>query len=170
MAIVPVGRASVQMIDSANKDSSASFRVSVANAQAYIAAADQTARDGTDVGLLLNSALNISRAAGTNNYRKYDVGVEYMNDQAIQPSEDAGIYRSNKWKVTGRTTNNGVPALDTVYVPEYLITGVVMESDGISANIDDEPMLSFVAEFISTALSKYGTAFTSVVSVQRNDT
>lgn len=171
MALVEVGRASFQLIDSANKESSGSFRVSPANARAYLAAADQAARDATAVGLLLARGLAITRGSEVaNSYKLYaSVGIDWVNDAAVKPSQAAAVYRSNKWKVTGRTTNNGVPAIDTVYVPEYLITGVDMESDGISADLTDQPVADFVTSFVATALSKFGTAFTSVLSIQRND-
>lgn len=171
MALVEVGRASLQLIDSADKLSSPSFRVSPANARAYLAAADQSARDATAVGLLLGRTLAITRGSEVaNSYKIFaDVGIQWVNDAAVTPSTASAVYRSNRWKVTGRTTNNGVPAIDTVYVPEYLITGVVMESDGISADLTDQPVQDFVTSFIATALSKYGTAFTAVLSIQRND-
>jgi len=169
MAIVEVGIASFQVGDSAKKLASGSFYVTAAKARLYIAAADQTARDATAVGLLLSTALSITRAAATNQYKKWACGIDFLNDAYAPPAIDAGIYNSNKWKVTGNTTNAGVPAIDTVYVPEYLITGVVMASDGISADLTDAPVSAFVTQFIASALSKYYTAFTSVISIQRND-
>lgn len=169
MALIELGRASVQVGDSAKKLASASFLISAANAEAWVAAADQTARDATNAGKLLTRALNITRAAGTEGYKLYEVCKIVINDAFAFPASDAGVYNSNRWKVTGKTTNAGVPALDTIYVPEYLITGVVMESDGISADLTDAPISNFVTEFLATALSKYYTAFTQVVSIQRND-
>lgn len=171
MALIEVGRASLQLIDSANKESSISFRVTPTAARAYLAAADQAARDATAVGLLLGRALAITRGSEVaNSYKTFaDVGIVWVNDAAVKPSTAAAVYRSNRWKVTGRTTNASVPAIDTVYVPEYLITGVDMESDGISALLSDQPIQDFVTSFVATALSKYGTAFTSVLSIQRND-
>jgi len=169
MAIVEQFIASLQVGDSAKKLGSGSVRVSATDARAYIAALDQTARDATKVGLLLDSFIDVTRAAATNYYRKYSVESNFINDAFDYPEPDDGIYISNKWRVTGKTTNAGLPVIDSFYLPEYLITGVVMESDGISANLDDEPMANLVVQLLDTALSKYGTAFTEILSVQRND-
>ena len=171
MALVERGFASWQAIDSANKESSGSFYVTPANARSYLAAADQAARDATAVGLLLSRSMAISRVSEVaNSYRVFaDVGIRWINDAAVKPGTAAAVYRSNKWKVTGRTTNAGFPATDTVYIPEYLITGVDMESDGISAVLTDQPVQDFVTSFVATALSRFNTAFTAVISIQRND-
>jgi len=169
MAIVEQFIASIQVGDSASKFASGSVRVSPTDARAYLAAADQTARDATKVGLLLDGMIDVTRAAGTNGYKKWSVEANFINDAFVYPAADAGIYNSNKWKVTGATTNAGLPAVDTFYIPEYLVTGVEMESDGISADLDEEPVANLVVQILDTALSKYGTAFTSVISIQRND-
>jgi len=57
-----------------------------------------------------------------------------------------------------------------MYIPQYLITGVVMDADGISADLADAPMDNLVVQILDTGLSSFGTAITSVLSVQRNDT
>jgi len=169
MAETEVGRASVEVGDSAGHLASASFRVTPAKARLYFAAADAAARLATDVGKLLNRALLITQANATTGWKRRQVQIEWVSDAFVYADESAGIYNSNRWKVTGSTTNNGVPAIDTVYVPEYLISGVVMESDGISADLSDPPVSDFVTEFVNTALSKYGTAFSVVLSIQRSD-
>jgi len=169
MAVVEQFIASLQVGDSASHFGSASVRVSPTDARAFLAAADQTARDATKVGLLLDSFIDVTRAAATNYWKKQSVEANFINDTFVYPDEDLAIYRSNKWKVTGNTTNNSLPAIDTFYIPEYLVTGVVMESDGISANLDDEPIANLVVQILDTALSKYGTAFTEILSIQRND-
>lgn len=169
MAIVEQFIASLQVGDSAKKFGSGSVRVSAVDARAYLAAADQTARDATKVGLLLDSFIDVSRAAASNFYKKYSVESNFINDTFVFPATGDAIYISNKWKVTGSTTNGGLPVVDSFYIPEYLVTGVVMESDGISADLTDEPMANLVVQILDTGLSKYGTAFTAVLSVQRND-
>lgn len=169
MAIVEQFIASLQVGDSAEKLSSGSVRVGAVDARAYLAAADQTARDATKVGLLLDAMIDVTRAAGTNGYKKWSVESNFINDSYAAPADDAGIYNSNKWKVTVATTNNGLPAVDTFYIPQYLVTGVVMESDGISALLTDPPVDNLVTQIVDTAVSKYGTAVTSVISIQRND-
>lgn len=169
--LIEAGFASAVMVDAAKKglESSASFRVSPANARAYLAAADQSARDASKVGLLLSTALAITSVAGLPDSVKVaaHVGIDWISDNLVKPT--GSVYRSNKWKVTGRTTNGVLPAIDTVYIPEALLSGVTMESDGISASLTTNPTLAFVTQFLDTALSKFGTAFTSVLSIQRND-
>jgi len=169
MAIVEQFIASVQVGDSATKLGSGSIRVGAVDARAYVAAANQAARDATKVGLLLDAFIDVTRAAGTNYYRKWCVECNFINDAFEYPDTDQAIYISNKWKVTGKTTNGGLPVIDTFYLPEYLITGVVMESDGISADLTDEPMANLVVQILDTALSKYNSAFTEILSIQRND-
>jgi len=71
MAIVEQFLASLQLGDSSKGSlASGTMRVSATDARAYIAAADQTARDATKVGLLLDSFIDVTRAAGTNGYKK----------------------------------------------------------------------------------------------------
>lgn len=169
MAIVEQFIAGLQLGDSAKKLASGAVRVSPTDARAYLAAADQTARDATKVGLLLDGMIDVTRAAGTNGYKKWTIQSDFINDSFAYPSIDAAIYNSNRWKVTGSTTNNGLPATDTFYIPQYLVTGVVMESNGINADLTDDPVANLVTQVLDTALSKYGTAFTAVLSVERND-
>lgn len=169
--LVEKGFASVQYIDSAKKLASASFYVSPADARAYLAAADAAARVASDVGVLLLRAKNIARVVDFPDSIKVDahVGIDWVSDNVVAPGVDQGVYNSNKWKITGTTTNGGLPAIDTVYVPEYLLTGVVMESNGINADLTDPPVSDFVTAFVATALSKFNTAFTTVISISRND-
>lgn len=170
MAIVEQFIASVQLGDSSKGSlASASVRVSAADARAYLAAANQAARDATDVGLLLDALIDVTRAAGTNGYKKWSVESNFINDAFARPNKDDAIYNSNMWKVTFNTTNGGLPAIDTIYVPQYLVTGVVMDADGISADLEDPPIDNLVTQLVATGLSKYGTAITSVISIQRND-
>lgn len=168
MAEVATYIASVQMGDSAKKLASASFIVSAADAAAYIAAANAAARASTDVGVLLDAALDISRA-GTTGWKKWSIQADFLNDTFEYPDTSAAIYNTNRWKVTFQTTNAGIPAVDSLYVPEYLIIGVVMESDGISADLTDDPVAAFCTALVATGLSKYRTAITNVLSIQRND-
>jgi len=146
--------ASVQVGDSGKRLGSASFIVSAADAKAYIAAADAAARAATDVGVLLDAALNISRADLLSGWKKWTIQADFMNSLFEYPDKDDAIYVTNRWKVTFSTTNAGIPAVDTIYVPEYLITGVVMNDDGVSANLGDAPVSDFVTAFEATALSK----------------
>jgi len=169
MAIQEVFIASVQCRDSAGRLSSASVRVGATDARAYIAAANQGARDATKVGLLLLALQDLTETDGNETYKKWSLQADFVNDAHVAPSSDQ-IYNSNKWRVTGQTTNAGIPTVDHVYIPQSKLTGITMESDGISADLTDEPAANFVVQFIDTAVSKYNTAFTDVISIQRNDT
>lgn len=169
MAEVETYIASVQLGDSARRLGSASFVVAAADARAYIAAADAAARLATDVGVLLDAAVKVTRATGAQYWKKWSIQADFLNDAFIYPTPEDGIYITNRWKVTFSTTNAGIPAVDTVYIPEYLVTGVAMDSDGISAQLDDAPIDDFVSAFLATGLSKYRTAVTGVLSIQRND-
>lgn len=169
MAEVEVFHASVQVGDGAKLLASGSMRVSPANARLYLAAANAAARAATDVGILLARMLATTRAAGTQTWKKWSILSDFVNDAFVYPATDSGIYNSNKWKVTVQTTNNGLPAIDTFYVPEYLITGVAMASNGIDADLGDQPIADFAAAVVSTGISKYGTAITAVLSISRND-
>jgi len=169
MAEVATYIASVQLGDSARRLGSASFVVSAADAQAYIAAANAAARLATDVGVLLDAAVKVTRATGQNFWKKWSIQADFLNDAFVYPSAGDAIYISNRWKVTFSTTNAGIPAVDTVYIPEYLVTGVEMDSDGISADLGDDPIADFVTAFLATGLSKYRTPVTGVLSIERND-
>lgn len=169
MAVVEAGRVSVQVGDSAGKLSSASFNVTAAAAKAWVDAADQAARDATAAGTLLATALAISRASASTDWKQEEGCKIAINDTFAYPATSLAQYNSNKWAVKGMTDNAGFPSIDTVYVPQYLITGVVMESDGVSALLSDAPVSAFVTAFLATALSKFYTPFTSVISIKRND-
>lgn len=169
MAIVEQFIASVQVWDSAGKNASASFYVGAVDARAYLAAANQAARDTTKVGLLLLSALNMTLAEGTNYYRKFSVESNFVNDTGVQAPVGDGAFNSNKWKVTVRTTKAGLPAEDTVYIPMRDPSQVTMESDGVTVDLSQPVADDLVTQVIDTALSKYGTAITAVTSITVND-
>ena len=169
MAIVTQYIASVQVWDSARKLGSASFYVSETDAKAYAAAADSTARAATKVGLLLTSALNMTEAEGTNFYYKHSLQCNFINNAAENAPVAAGSFNSNRWKVTVETTNNGLPATDSIYIPMRDITQVSMEGDGVSVNMVEPVADDLIVQILDTALSKYGTAITGVASITVND-
>jgi len=170
MAQVPVYYASFQLGDSAGKLGSGSFRVSAADAKAYFAAADTAARAATDVGVLLAAALPLTKYASfATCWHMFEVVGRFINDAFVFPDPDDGLYNSNKWKVTFRTTNGGIPATDTLYLPDYAVTGIVMDSNGIDADPADAPVDAFIAALLDTGLSKYNTAITEVLTISRND-
>lgn len=170
MAIQEVFFASVQVAGSSKNQrlASASVRVSPTDARAYIAAADQTARDATKVGLLLDSLIDMTIAAGSNAYKMWRLDSQFINDAYAPPAIDADVYNSNKWKVTYQTTNNGLPTLESFYIPQRE-TGFVMESNGINVDLTDTEAANLIVQLLDTGVSSYGTAITSVVEIVAND-
>jgi len=171
MAIVEKFIASLQIGGSNQKLGSVSQRVSPTDARAYIAAADQTARDATKVGLLLDSMLDITIAAATNIYKKYGVECSFVNDTFAFAPKDGDVYKSQALKVTYQTTNAGLPTVDTAYV-YFRRTDYVMDSDGVSivisggANVAIE---NYIAQLVDTGVSDFGTPITAVHSITVND-
>ena len=170
MAIVEQFFASVQVGDSAQRLGSAGgVRVSPTDARAYVAAADQTARDATKVGLLLDSLLDGMEAAGSQTYKMWRLDSYFVNDAFVFPAAGADVYNSNRYKVTGTTTNAGIPALDSFYVPQRNVAWL-MESNGINVDLTDTEPANLIVQVLDTALSKYGTAFSAVTEITVNDT
>jgi len=170
MAIVDRFIAGVQVWDSASLKGSFSQRVGAADARAYVAAANQAARDATDVGLLLITALDMTASHGANHYTKWFLNADFVNDAATPEPKDDQLYRSNSVKITYVTTNAGLPVLESTYVPmrrdDFTLFGsnpVQIDFSGAGAALD------FATDLIATGLSSYGTAITSVVEMSLND-
>jgi len=171
MAIVEKFIASLQIGASNQKLGSVSQRVAPVDARAYIAAADQTARDATKVGLLLDSLIDITIAAGTNIYKKWSLESEFLNDAFAFAPKDGDVYKSQGLKVTYQTTNAGIPTVESVYV-WFRRTDYVMDSDGVSVVIDggdNVAIENYIAQLVDTGLSSFGTAITAVHSITVND-
>jgi hypothetical protein len=169
MAIVVRGIASVEVGDSAGKLASASQRVSEADTKLYVAAANQAARDATDVGLLLITMLDMTAAHGSNHYKKWGIDLAYINDAFTYQDKDDQIYNSNKLKVTYQTTNGGIPTRESVYIPQRR-GDFTMADDGVSVVIGTSgPAFDYVTDLVATGLSSFGTAITSVESITVND-
>lgn len=171
MAIVEQFIASLQIGGSNGRLGSCSQRVGAADARTYIAAADQTARDATKVGLLLDSLIDITLAEGTNIYKKYSLESNFINDAFAYAPKDGDVYKSQALKVTYTTTNAGLPVTESNYV-YFRRTDYVMESDGVTVVIDggaNADVENYIAQLVDTGLSSYGTAITSVQSITVND-
>jgi len=171
MAIVEKFIASLQIGGSNQRLGSISQRVSAADARAYVAAADQTAREATKVGLLLDGILDITIAEATNIYKQYALTSEFVNDAFAYAPEDGDVYKSQALKVTYQTTNAGLPVTESTYV-YFRRTDYVMAPDGVSvvltggSNTDIE---NYITQLLDTGLSSYGTAITAVNSITVND-
>lgn len=166
MAIVEKFIASVEVGDSNSKLASASMRVGAVDGRAYVAAAGQAARDATQVGALLTAALDMTAAHGTNHYKKWSIQCDFVNDAFTYQPDDDAIFNSNKWKVTYSTTNNGIPAKESIYIPQR---SPDVPTVGVDATLDAAPTDEYIAELIDTGLSSYGTAITAVLEIVAND-
>jgi len=169
MAIVERFIARVQIGGSNGRLASGSQIVGATDARAYIAAANQAARDATKVGLLLDGLIDMTEAEGSNYYKEWGLDSAFINDAFVYPAPDADIYASNKFKVTYTTTNAGLPVIESVYIP-FRATDVEMESDGIHVVLEDAGKAeNYCTQLVDTGLSTYGTAIIAVQSITVND-
>jgi len=168
MTQVPIYRAAVQVGDSAGRFASATVRVNATDGKAYVAAADGTARLATDVGALIAATQNMMDVNGTSGWKKYALASDFINDAFAFPAANANLYNSNQFKVTYRTTNNGVPTDESIYIPIHS-DGLVIESNGINVDLTDTVPAAYVAALIATGLSSFGTAITAVSEITIND-
>lgn len=171
MAIVEVYTASLQIGGSNGRLGSCSQRVGATDARAYVAAADQSARDATKVGLLLDSLIDITLAEGTNIYKRYALECSYVNDQFAYAPKDGDVYKSQALKVTYTTTSGGLPVTESNYV-YFRRTDYVMESDGVTVNITDgvnTDVENYITQLVDTGISSFNTPITAVLSITVND-
>ena len=167
MAIVEKFIASVEVGDSASKLASASIRVGAGDARAYVAAANQAARDATDVGILLLAALDVTEVQATNHYKKWSMQCDFVNDGFTYFAETDHIFNSNKLKVTYSTTNGGIPAKESLYIPMRYSS---LTYNGVNVVMNDgAEMEAFLDALIANGLSSYGSAILDVLSVTVND-
>jgi len=166
MAIQEKFIASVEVGDSANKLRSASVRVGATDGRAYVAAANQAARDATKVGLLLSSLLDMTAAHATDHYKKWSIQVDFVNDAFSYQPDDDKIFNSNAWKVTYATTNAGLPVKESMYIP---MRSPDVTTVGIVAQPGDAEYDDLETQLLDTGLSSYGTAITALQSVTAND-
>lgn len=134
MAEVSTFTAFVSVVDSAKKTTSVEMRVGSVDGKAYVAAADEAARDASKVGLLLD-AVAILMLSGGANYLAKGVKFENRNDAWIQPAGNAGVYNSNKLKVDYQTLIGGLPAIRFVTIPQRDPDTFTVESNGINVDI-----------------------------------
>lgn len=171
MAIVERYIAGLQIGGSNQRLGSTAIRVGATDAKAYMAAADQTAREATKVGLLLDSLIDITMAKATNIYKEYYLNSSFINDAFAYAPKDGDVYKSQALKVTYTTTNGGLPVTESDYV-YFRRTDYVMESDGVTvqitggANTDIE---NFITQLLDTGISSFNTAITAVLSITVNE-
>lgn len=168
MAYVAKYMAGVTSGDSAKQKRSVAIAVTEAKAKLWYAAADQTARESTDVGLLLKALNDAQSSDGTTALYSYYVNAEYINDAYTPPAYDGDIYNSNRIKLTYRTTNAGIPVDESIYITQRSST-LPFNSDGKSYDITASPFPNIETQLIATGRSSYGTAITALVEAIPND-
>lgn len=171
MAEIEYFIASLQIGASNKKLGSCSQRVGAADARAYIAAADATARAATKVGLLLDSLIDITIAQATNIWKKWSLESNFVNSSFAYAPKDGDVYKSQALKVTYQTTNGSLPVIESNYV-YFRRTDYVMAPDGVNVLIDtgdNAEIENYIAQLVDTGLSSYGTAITAVDSITVND-
>ncbi len=168
MAQVEKFLASIQVGDSAGKFASFSTRVSASSARAYIAAADAAARAATVVGIMLRDAEDLMQVDLASTWKKYSVQADFVNDAFAFPSPGDARYNSNKWKITYSTTNNGLPVVESVYMP-LRTQSLPMESNGVNLDLTTPSVSNFIAAFKLPGLSSFGTPILNVLEITLND-
>lgn len=168
MAEIPVYFASVQVGDSAKHLGSFSVRVSASSAKAYVAAADAAARAATVIGIMLDDAFDLMDINPSTGWKKYSVESSFISDAFAFPAADADLYLSNKWKITYSTTNAGIPAVESIYMP-CRATDLPMESNGINLDLTTTAVDNFIAALILPGLSSFGTAINEILEITVND-
>lgn len=155
MAWVEYGmEAYISVVDSRNKVSVHSINVNVADAKAYVAAADETARNATDIGVYFNEVLDLSEA------EPVDRGVRFntRNDAKIVPAADAEIYNFDKitvgWSSGLRNFTLTIPARNMANVT------VVGRNGDIDMAIGQAQ--EFIQAFLDVAVDPDGNPATAV--------
>lgn len=142
MALVVKPEAFVTWLDAASRSSDTSFYVTEAAAKTYVAAADQTARDGTAIGALINATKDLSLLTAV----KQGVRFSIVDDAAVKPT-DVDALRGNKLTVGFTGSGRGF----VVNIPGRDLTGLTI-SNGIEVSIDSgDDMEAFVTAFNAIA-------------------
>lgn len=164
MATVSSYWASVSGRDSRNKSVDISVRVNETDAQAWLTAADATARGLTDVGVLLNKLLGLS---GIFAYKRW-VSLIDEADNVTHPPADDNIYNFDKLAVSYKAGIDHyvltIPGrLDTAYNVADDGVDVIISGAGASAATTD-----LITAFNATVKGKNGSdAVVERIYVQR---
>jgi len=168
MAYVEKFIARVASLDQTGQARSASIGVSPANARLWFAAADHAARLATNVGLLLLSLNDAQASDGGDTILEYTVTGMDMNDAAVSPDGDPEVFNSNGVKITFRTTNGGLPAIDSIFIPQRA-AGLPTNTPPKTYDISQSPFVNMATQLIATGRSKYNTAITALLEAVPND-
>lgn len=156
MAIVKTGKISQSFLMS-NKNAKSrrpvvatvEHYVAAADITAYNAAADDGARAATDIGLFFAAEAALSSGV----VLKREVGFAYVENAAIPPTANAGVYPFDKFGVSFQADGEYYVSS----IPGRNMDAVVIGSDGITidtgAGASDETE-AYVAAFNTTILSE----------------
>lgn len=152
--------------DRAKKIAVFEMRVSTANGQAWVAAANEAARDATNAGLLIDAVFDLLLAS----QQKYKAVVaRAMNDAFVYPSGEVEAYNSNKLNVSYGTTSGGLPRNLQITIPQRDPASYELETNGINVVMEDgDEVENLVVNMELTGLSPYGTAV-SITEITVND-
>jgi len=129
-----------------NKVSTMSMIPTAASVDAYNAAADDAARSATVLGELINDIENLTIGV----LKDVVVGYEYVENLA-PPVADTFALDKDKFLVSSRDTTTSDPV--TISIPARNDLGIVIESDGITIDITQPEMSSFVTHYEAAILS-----------------
>lgn len=141
MAVISTYRATISMRDSRGISTDWSARVSDADAQEWLDAADATARGLTKVGLLLNAVPQLS---GCFAYKR-SVVLEDFTDNVTQPAADANIYNFDKLNVSYQAGT----VRRTITIPGRDPDDYNVASDGVTVIITGADATAKVTNFIT---------------------
>lgn len=139
---------SIDCIDGINRSCGSTFYVDQAKAEAYLSAADDTARGNTDVGLLITNYLAMTDAALVKSF----VGLEAQPATAPSGLADT-ILRGNKlsfqYSAGGRKNDFQIPARKT--------SAYTQSADSLNVSISTPSAMStFVAKYAQVVVNPYG--------------
>jgi len=155
--------------DSAGKYAEFAVRVGAADAQAYVAAANDAARLATDVGILLNT-VEVLFIGGDSAVEKRGVRTEAVNDGFTPVDPEAEIYNSNKLNVHYTAFVGGLNRGFIITIPQRDPADYTVNTDGITVTQGlSDAIDNFVTAFSNTGLSLYGTAISPVMTIDVND-
>lgn len=151
MALQNSWYAVADFIDSRGQSSSVRVRVSETDAEAWLNAADNTARASTDVGVLF---IRIAALSAATLYKRY-VTLEVEDDAPAIPAPDDNIYNFDKLAVSFQAGLDNY----SMTIPARDDANYTVGSDGVSVILGASgttEIQNFVTAFEGTVVAKNG--------------
>jgi hypothetical protein len=121
-----------------NQISTFSTRIKTVSAQAYFAAADETAREATTVGALITATNALCKGVP----QSWGVGLGVFDTAATPPSAGADAYAFDKFGVALIAAGEN----SQITIPARKMSAVTVETNGIDIELADG---AAVADFVS---------------------